>query len=207
MVTDLNRMGIQNISEEIHNIRIGRRIVVIPAQMKSSSGKSDIQIRMNPLKAFGDGKHPTTQLCLKVIERHIKPDDSFFDLGTGTGILAIAAAKLGANPIMAIDIDPESVKTAQMNIAANKLNNQIKVECGSLESLPKSSNRFNQFSFVAANISAKVLLSLFENDLIEKIKSGGGCILSGFLRMQSPAIRARLEWYDLDLVAEERLDG
>ncbi|MEK7785592.1 MAG: 50S ribosomal protein L11 methyltransferase, partial [Chloroflexota bacterium] len=88
-------------------IRIGNRLVVIPSWLadRQSTEPPNIPILMDPGMAFGTGTHPTTQLCLALIEAHLKPDDTVLDLGCGSGILAIAAAKLGAKSVLAVDID------------------------------------------------------------------------------------------------------
>ncbi|MBI3362864.1 MAG: 50S ribosomal protein L11 methyltransferase, partial [Chloroflexi bacterium] len=107
-------------------IRIGRRLIVVPTWLSPELAPDDVPLRLDPGMAFGTGTHPTTQLCLAAIESYLRPGDSVLDLGAGSGILAIAAAKLetfhGTSPpgrILALDIDDDAVRVARENIAAN----------------------------------------------------------------------------------------
>ena len=133
-------MGTLNKQEEINVIKIGNRLSILSTIGRSTYSSDECQILITSDGAFGDGKHPTTHLCLLAIEKHIKPGDSFFDIGTGTGILSIAAAKLGACPILAIDIDHNAVRTAKENITINQLEKKIRVEEGSLTAAKEKVN-------------------------------------------------------------------
>lgn len=192
---------------ENKKIRIGKRITIIPSCEKSPPQADEIQVRIEANKAFGDGKHPTTKLCLMYLERHLKPRESLLDIGTGTGILSITAAKLGGDPILAIDNDPEAVHVAEMNVALNRLEDRVKVLDGSIDQVTISNFVQTQFTHVVTNISSTVILGLFEDQLVKTIKPDGFLILTGFLKMQSPAIRARLKWNNLEIKAEEHLEN
>jgi len=99
--------------------RIGERSVIVPSWLEYEAQPDDIVLALDPGMAFGTGQHPTTQLCMRLIERYAKPGQRTLDLGTGSGILAIAAAKLGAGPILALDNDPIAVEAAAVNVKHN----------------------------------------------------------------------------------------
>lgn len=186
--------------------RIGRRLMVVPAWLNPPLEPGVLPIRLDPGGAFGDGLHPTTQLCLRALERHLKPGTPMFDLGTGTGILAIAAARLDAGPILAVDTDLEAVRVAHLNAEANGLSGQIRVEAGSLAETLSGQWGPTQAPLVVANILTHVLLDFFEHDFVQAVTPGGLLILSGILITQTPDIRARLQWHALKQLAQEQLD-
>lgn len=152
----------------------GERIVIVPSWMDYQALGDEAVVRMNPGRAFGSGMHPTTRLCIIGLERLIKPGDHVLDIGTGSGILAIAAVKLGAAHVTALDIEPEAIEVAWENMDENGLFDQITLlqgTCGDLsESIPKA-------DLVFANILAYTVI-----DMIPFIKSRllpGGRFVSG----------------------------
>lgn len=194
---------------------IGRKMLVIPPTLQIDPKPDQILLRIDPGTAFGDGAHPTTQLCLAAIERHLprviqsqKPTAegawAMIDLGAGTGILSIAAAKLGAEPILAVDIDADSVEVARANAALNQVGDQLRAEQGSLADVLAGRFGKTQAPLVVANILAHVLVDFFAQGLAETVTPGGLLLLSGILRTQGPEIRARLAWAGLTLAGEER---
>ena len=200
-------------------ISIGRRFLVTPADAPApASTPAQIVLRIDPGAAFGDGAHPTTQLCLAAVERQMQeigrlgnwrlgtPGPALIDLGAGTGILAIAAAKLGAAPVLAVDIDPAAVRVARANVALNQVEEQVRVEQGSLAEVLAARYGLAQAPLVVANILAHVLVDFFAHGLVDAVTPGGLLILSGILRTQGPELRARLGWHGLALVAEEKKD-
>lgn len=195
-------------------ISIGRRFLVTPADAPApASTPAQIVLRIDPGAAFGDGAHPTTQLCLAAVERQMQeigrlgtPGPALVDLGAGTGILAIAAAKLGAAPVLAVDIDPAAVRVARANVALNQVQEQVRVEQGSLAEVLAGHYALAQAPLVVANILAHVLVDFFAHGLVDAVTPGGLLILSGILRTQGPELRARLGWHGLALVAEEKKD-
>lgn len=183
--------------------RIGRRLWVTPPADDTPLAPGQIAIRIDPGAAFGDGAHPTTQLCLAALERHCKAG-ALIDLGAGTGILAIAAAKLGATPILALDIDAAAVQTARANVTLNQVDDRVRVEQGSLSDVLAGRCGLTQAPLVVANILSHVLVDFFAQGLAETVTPGGLLMLSGILRTQGPEIRARLGWHGMTQVAEER---
>jgi len=213
----LEESGIAPASHQWPPRRIGRRFLVTPADLpEPPATPGQILVRIDPGAAFGDGAHPTTQLCLAAVERQMQeierlgdwrlraPGPALIDLGAGTGILAIAAAKLGAAPVLAVDIDPEAVRVAQANVALNQVAGQVRVEQGSLTEVLAGHYGLTQAPLVVANILNHVLVDFFAHGLGETVTPGELLILSGILRTQGPEIRARLGWHGLALVAEER---
>jgi ribosomal protein L11 methyltransferase len=187
-------------------IRIGRRLTILPAWLEPALGPDEIPIRIEPGNAFGTGTHPTTALCLRALERHLAPGTRLLDLGTGTGILSIAAAKLGAGPVLALDIDPEAVRAARSNVALNHVTEKIRVEQGSLAQVLTGEFGLDQAPLVVANILAGVIVDFFEQGLTRVLPPGGWLVLSGILLTQTPEIRARLQWYGLKQLAQEQMD-
>lgn len=189
-------------------IRIGRRLFIIPAWLHPPLGPDDVAVRLDPGMAFGTGTHPTTQLCLQAIERHLQPGQALLDLGTGSGILAIAAAKLGAGPILAVDIDEEAVGVARENARANAVAEQLTLETGSLAEV--LAGRFGRqwvgVPFVVANILARVIVSLLDEGLSQTVAPGGLLVLSGILESQAYQVKAALPAQGLTLVAQEQID-
>jgi ribosomal protein L11 methyltransferase len=187
-------------------IQIGRRLTILPAWLEPALDPDVIPVRIDPGVAFGTGTHPTTALCLRALERHLVRGTRLLDLGTGTGILSIAAVKLGAGPILALDIDPEAVRVARSNVALNHVGDKVRVEQGSLAQVLTGQISFAAAPLVVANILAGVIVDFLEQGLIRVLMPGGWLILSGMLLSQTPAIRARLQWNGLKQLAQEQMD-
>ncbi len=173
-----------------HPVRIGEHILIKPAWIDVEAQENDIVIEMDPGMAFGTGTHPTTQLCLEACERSIKPGMTVADLGTGSGILAIAAARLGAGEVAAVDIDEKAVQVAQENAVRNGVAEQIRVSKGSVEELLAAGK---QFEIGLANLTAKIILSLAPNGLEKIIVPGGWFIFSGVIDEQQDEVCSALE--------------
>jgi ribosomal protein L11 methyltransferase len=125
--------------------------------------------------AFGTGQHPTTRLCLALLEKHVRPGDRVLDLGTGSGILAMAAALLGASEVLALDIDPVAVRIAEANAAANSVEGRVTVAEGTLGALRSPLGRFD---CVAVNINAETILDVAAA-VVAALRPGGIAIVSG----------------------------
>lgn len=185
--------------------RIGHRLLVAAPGVEVAATTGQVVLHIDAGGVFGDGAHPTTQLCLAALVRHARPG-ALIDLGTGTGVLAIAAAKLGAAPILAVEIDATAVQIARANVARNGVAASVQVEQGSLAEVVAGCFGLTQAPLVVANILAHVLVDFFAQGLADVVTPGGLLILSGILRTQGPEIRARLGWHGLTQVAEERRD-
>lgn len=182
LITDLPRLSHREVDEdEWHQawrahfpvLRIGKRVVIKPSWRKYKRKAGDIVIKLDPGSAFGSGQHPSTRLCLKELELRVAKEQTILDLGTGSGILAMAAAKLGASTVLAIDIDSVAVKAAAENVHANRLNKKMKVE---LASLPLSRKLNRKFGIVVANLTGTILSKLAPH--IPKVMAPGGQLIS-----------------------------
>ena len=173
-------------------MRIGKRLVVTPPWEAPELGPDDLPIVVDPGMAFGTGSHPTTQLCLTALEDYVFPHGRVADIGTGSGILAIAATKLGADVVAASDNDPLAVKIARENAAANG----VKVEV--TEALPT-----NQYDVVVANILADVIIGM-SAELNALIEPGGILIASGIINTREADVRQALEGMGLASVETRR---
>ncbi|NDJ61192.1 MAG: 50S ribosomal protein L11 methyltransferase [Chloroflexi bacterium] len=170
-------------------LRIGVRLLIRPVWVEIARRPDEIEIALDPGMAFGTGTHPTTQLCLEALDAHIQPGAQVFDLGTGSGILAIAAAKLGAAHVLAVDNDPVAVEAALENVAQNDSIDKITVQAGSLASVVGSARRFD---VLVANILARVIIAMCEERLGEVIRPGGLGLFSGIMVTQADDVEAAL---------------
>jgi len=161
--------------------RLGKRIWIQPIWLETTENQpDDIVILMDPGMAFGTGLHPTTQMCLQALEELIRPGCSVLDVGSGSGILSIAAAKLGAKDVLAFDLDHMAVEATTENALANNVHQQISVFQGSL---PDKTRR--KWDIIVVNILAPVIISLLrEQQLIEYLSATGRLILSGIIEDQ-----------------------
>lgn len=156
--------------------RIGSRLVVKPTWERYASQPGDVVIELDPGMAFGTGSHETTHMCMQLLERCLKPGLRVMDVGTGSGILAIAAAKLGAKNVLAIDIDPDAVKVAKENVALNRVESRVRVVVGDLcksEAMP--------CELAVANIVADAICML-AGPMTRHLVKGGLLICSGIIR-------------------------
>jgi ribosomal protein L11 methyltransferase len=197
--------------QHYHPILIGRRLVIVPAWLESPD-PGRIAVRMDPGMAFGTGTHPTTQLCLELIEAALadmppagEPVD-MLDMGCGSGILAVAALKLGARRALGVDIDAEAVPVAQQNAALNGVLDRFAVGQGSVHAVLAASFAFRQAALVTANILAPVIVRLFGDGLADLVSPGGVLILSGILADQAGEVEAAAEAKGLTLY-ERRQEG
>ncbi len=164
-----------------HPLQIGERFWVRPSWEQLDSNPDDLVITLDPGNAFGTGTHETTQLCLKQIEQYVNAGASALDLGCGSGILAIGAAMLGASPLLAVDIDHDSVVATRENARINAVDGKIVVKQGSLDVVER-----RDWDVLIANILAPTLIEMLtQGQLLDYIAPDGVLILSGILGVQS----------------------
>ena len=181
-------------------LRVGQRIVVKPSWQAYIPQPDDVVIELDPGMAFGTGLHPSTRLCLVALEGHVAPDMKVLDVGTGSGILAITAARLGAGPVLALDIDPIAVKTARANVAANEVEHVVRVELGSWPTLESHDGAFD---IVLVNILAETIVELLNEGLVRCLKEAGLIVVSGIIESRQAMVVEALRAQSVDIV--ERL--
>lgn len=185
-------------------LRVGRRLLIVPSWEEPRPRPDDIVLRLDPGMAFGTGGHETTRLCLELLERimdgmPVLLSPSVLDLGTGSGILAMAAVQLGAGRVTAVDIDPQAVEVARENLAANALAGRVELGTTPLESLSGS------FDVILANILAEELVRLAPQ-LTQRLADGGMLVLSGILAEKETLVRSGFAPHPLEYL-ETRRDG
>lgn len=181
-------------------LAIGKRILVYPSWENIDEFPTrDILIQIDPGMAFGTGGHSTTLLALELLEYILRGGEKVADVGTGSGILAIAAVKLGAGKVTAIDVDAKSVAIARENSQRNSVSDEIHVICGDLLSVIK-----DKYDVIVSNIYSKVILSMIP-DFRYYLKADGRLILSGILERELPIIENELQNNNLETL-ETRVD-
>jgi ribosomal protein L11 methyltransferase len=185
--------------EHFHVVRIGRRFVIKPSWRDYMPADDDVVIEIDPGLAFGSGLHPTTQLCLKLFEDMDLTGQSLFDVGTGSGVLSIAALKLGARPIRAVDVDDVAVRVAEENFELNgfplgQADSPIETAAGSA-----ADTGGRQWQIVVANILAHILIRLMP-DLAAAVAPGGKLILSGMIAEQEEEVTAMAQRHGLTVI-------
>ncbi|MHB1650988.1 MAG: 50S ribosomal protein L11 methyltransferase [Desulfitobacteriaceae bacterium] len=181
-------------------VRVGRNFLIKPTWETVDFGPEDVVLELDPGMTFGTGTHPTTNLCLQSLEEIVYPGMEVFDLGTGSGILAIAAAKLGAS-IQAVDLDPVAVRVAQENVDLNKVSSRVRVLKGDLGSVLTG-----QADLVVANIIADIILTL-TGELRRLLRPGGEFIASGIIEARAAEVERELRNAGLEIVQRREEAG
>jgi ribosomal protein L11 methyltransferase len=191
--------------------RVGQRLVIKPTWRGYAPQPGDLIIELDPGMAFGSGLHPTTRFCLEALEDYLQPGAVVLDIGTGSGVLAIAAARLGASRVLALDTDPLAVRVARENVALNQVESIVRVERGTVQvencilgnrGIGESGNRGD---VVVANILAETIVELTPA-LVTHLATEGTLITSGIIQDRVEAVMDALRQNGLSLV-ERRDDG
>jgi ribosomal protein L11 methyltransferase len=184
---------------------ISKRMVVKPIWEDINAWpdfrNAEIIIDIDPGMAFGSGTHETTSLCMKAIEKYTKPEDSFVDIGCGSGILGIAAAKLGAGKGILIDIDASACKIARENVMSNRVEDQLEVIQGDL-----LENISAKVDFAVANIFAEIIISV-TGDVHKILKNQGIFIASGIIKEKEELVVSYLTEHGFDILDITRDGG
>ena len=182
-------------------VTISERITIAPVWEDYQPKHADeIVIELDPGMAFGTGTHPTTVLCIRALEKYVRPGDRVYDVGTGSGILSIAAAKLGAREILALDLDEVAVRSAQSNVKINKESGKITVKKNNL-----LDNVEGPAELVVANILAEVIVR-FTEDVARVLVPGGLFIASGIITAREADVKQALRKAKLEVIETSYID-
>ena len=174
--------------QHYHPIPIGQRLLVLPVWIEPYDPQR-IPVRIDPSMAFGTGTHPTTQLCLEMVERYTQPGQAVIDVGCGSGILSIATLNLGASHALGVDIDNAAIRSTRENAAANAVLAKLETGLGSVDEIRQGQFSIRQAPLVLANILAPVIIRLFAAGLAELVEPGGVMVLSGILAEQAGGVK------------------
>lgn len=190
-------------------LRVSERLTIKPTWEDYTPEAGEHIIELDPGMAFGTGAHPTTSLCLRTLEDVIREGDEVIDVGTGSGILAIGACRLGASRVLALDLDPVAVSSATENSRLNKLEERIQVVESDLLSVIKGEGSADVMvqlpvRVVVANILAEIIL-LFIDDVYQALTPGGYYIASGIYKNKEQAVEEALiaAGFELEQTARE----
>jgi len=193
----LNKVTISEVNEEewatawkkyYNPVKISEKFTIVPTWEEYTPVSSDeLIIELDPGMAFGTGTHPTTVMCIQAIERTVKPGDRVIDVGTGSGVLSIAAAMLGAEDVRAFDLDEVAVTQARLNIKLNKVHPLVKISQNNLLDNVEEDSA----DVIVANILAEVILR-FTDDAARVIKPGGAFITSGIIKQKKDQVKEAL---------------
>ena len=178
-------------------VHVTDRIVVKPEWEAYEAEEGEIVIEIDPGMAFGTGTHETTSMCINQIEKNLKAGDRVIDIGSGSGILSMAAVLLGAEKATGVDLDPVAVRVALENVELNNLQDKIEILHGNLTDVIRE-----KADIVVANIMADIILILLE-DVREFIKDDGLFISSGIIQEKRAAVEARLLEKNFSIVEVE----
>ncbi|WLR49894.1 50S ribosomal protein L11 methyltransferase [Bacillus tianshenii] len=169
-------------------VKVSERITITPTWEDYQPVNTDeLIIELDPGMAFGTGTHPTTVLCMQALEKYVRPGDDVIDVGTGSGVLSIAAVLLGAERVRAYDLDDVAVKSARMNVKLNKVHDQISVQQNNLLDYVEG-----EADIIVGNLLAEIILR-FPQDAYDKVKKGGYYITSGIIKGKRDQVKHALE--------------
>ncbi len=187
-----------------HVTHIGQRLVIRPSWREYTPKDTEVVLILDPGMAFGTGLHPTTRMCLEQLEQKTQRGMNVLDVGTGSGILAIAAAKLGATSVYGIDNSSVAVESATQNVAMNGLSDRIQVVLGVLDEV-EATRMVGHYDLVVANIIAHIIGSIAPQ-LAQTLSPTGLLIVSGIIEARRPDAEGPLLAAGLDLVEQVMID-
>lgn len=179
-------------------LSVGKTLLLKPSWSRAKAEAGQAVVVLDPGLSFGTGHHATTSFCLREVVRFAQGGGgSFLDIGTGSGILAIAAAKLGCKPIEAFDFDAEAVRVAQKNTRKNRVENRLRIFKGDITKLPVRAAR--RFDLVCANLISNLLVAERQR-IVARVNDGGVLVLAGILAIEFEAVRKAFELLGFQLV-------
>ncbi|GAJ38122.1 ribosomal protein L11 methyltransferase [Parageobacillus caldoxylosilyticus NBRC 107762] len=188
-----NKITISEVNEEewatawkkyYNPVKISEKFTIVPTwEVYEPVSSDELIIELDPGMAFGTGTHPTTVMCIQALEKYVKPGDKVIDVGTGSGILSIAAAMLGAKSVRALDLDPVAVDSARLNVKLNKVQHIVTVSQNNL--LDHIDERAN---IIVANILAEIILR-FVDDAYRLLEKDGYFITSGIIQAKKQEVK------------------
>ncbi|WP_080844960.1 50S ribosomal protein L11 methyltransferase [Cytobacillus gottheilii] len=200
----LNKVSISEVNEEewatawkkyYHPVKISERFTIVPTWEEYTPVSSDeLIIELDPGMAFGTGTHPTTVMCIQALERTVKHGDYVVDVGTGSGVLSIAAAMLDAKKVTALDLDEVAVQSAKINVKLNKVHEKIDVFQNNLLDGVEG-----QADVVVANILAEVIMR-FTSDVASAVKQDGYFIASGIIQQKKQDVKDKISEAGFDII-------
>jgi ribosomal protein L11 methyltransferase len=182
--------------------RVGQRLLIVPSWQADDlgpmgldeAGQPLLPVILDPGMAFGTGLHPSTRLCMRALEQHLRPGDRVLDVGCGSGVLSITAARLGAGAILATDIDPIAVAATEENCQRNGVVDLVTARQGSL---PERTEQSAGWPVIVANILADVIVQLLVDGMAQLLAKDGLLIVSGIIEPRAAEVEAALDQADL----------
>lgn len=206
----LNKVSIMEVNEEewatawkkyYHPVKISEKFTIVPTWENYTPVHTDeLIIELDPGMAFGTGTHPTTVLCIQALERIVKKEDIVIDVGTGSGVLSIAAAMLGAKSVLALDLDEVAVRSAKLNIKLNKVHEVTTVRQNNL-----LSGINEQADVIVANILAEVIVR-FTDDVYRLLHKDGYFIASGIILQKKEEVKEAIIASGLEIIETVQME-
>lgn len=188
-------------------IKIGEKLLILPSWLdQTNEDRNLIIVKIDPSMAFGTGTHPTTQMCMALSEEFCQPGMDVIDVGCGSGILSVAAIKLGAKKALGVDLDYASVVAAKNTAVLNSVQEKMVVGLGSVTEINNGDFSIQNADLVLTNILAPIILRLFTNGLSKLVKENGYLILSGILDYQSDEVVQKASEEGFHLIKKEMIN-
>jgi ribosomal protein L11 methyltransferase len=180
-------------------LEVGEKFLILPSWVEQTD-QERIAIKIDPGMAFGTGTHPTTQLCMELMESQIEEGQTVLDIGCGSGILSVAALKLGALKAYGVDIDEKSIENANKNAKINQVENLVHFDHGSVNEINDGLLPISKAPVIIANILAYILLRLMDEGMIDLLEPHGKLILSGILADDEQRILDKLSAHNMKII-------